>query len=92
MSDVQGNAPAGGGELQTAAAMPENATGGLGALAAAAAASPVVTPGAEEAPAAPGGSQTGPTPEGGRKFATVEAAGAQSQAAARAARHGTTGS
>ena len=84
MSDVQNEGPPQETEALAEATVPENATGGLGALAAAAAASPVVTPGADEAPAAPGGSQTGPAPEGGQKFATVEAAGAQSQAAARA--------
>ena len=52
--------------MQAEATAPETATGGLGDLAAAATASPVVTP------------------EGGQKFATVEEAGAQSQAAARA--------
>ena len=66
MSNGQDNTPHEGGGLQAEATAPETATGGLGDLAAAATASPVVTP------------------EGGRKFATVEEAGAQSPAAARA--------
>ena len=48
MSNVQDEAPPEGNEVQAEAAVQENATGGLGAVAAAAAASPVVTPGAEE--------------------------------------------
>ena len=82
MSNVRDETTPEGAEVQAEAAVQETATGGLGALAAAV--STVVTTGEEEALAAPGGSQNGPAPEGGRKFATVEEAGAQSPAAARA--------